>query len=221
MKLRYLSTLFMASLMALGSSTVSAAMITPVAVKVSSVFSSYSGNNLIDGSGLNGGLHGTKDTGMWLSAEGDTQATLTFNLGAVYGLTSAYIWQYNPSSGGASSGVKGLKIFTSLDNVLFNLVANASLKQAPGNASVAAQTIDFNSFGQGVKYVKFLVLSNYGETYTGLSEVKFGDEPPMSEQQSSEDPASAPVPEMNASALLVLAFLGLCLSRSKKIFLYG
>jgi hypothetical protein len=218
MKYKRLTTLIMVGWVTLGFTSVSASVITPTGVWASSIFDIYDVNNLIDDSGLSDKLyHDTNEGHMWLSKEKDIKSTLTFNLGAVYNLSGAYIWQYNPSAGGTASGVQNFNISTSLDNVVFNAITTASLTQAVGINSIEAQ---FRSFNRTAKFVKFSVLSNFGDNYTGLSEVKFQEGPVMPDIGSLVPPSNSgiPIPEPSLTSLLGLSLLGLFMLRGMSRF---
>lgn len=225
MKLISLTPL-LAGMVMLGSPLVNATVITPDSVQASSSFGSdYDVSNLINDSGMFNGLHDTTEENMWLSKEYDTKSILTFGFKKAKKLRGAYIWQYNPSFGGVWSGLKMFNIFTSLDNAVFNLAAKATLTPAAGNEAVAAQYIDFNKDYENIKYVRFANVANFGDTYNGLSEVKFEtaaftDNGMLFEtaQLLENDPAidtGASIPEPNVISLLAMAILGGCLVHAK------
>jgi hypothetical protein len=144
-------------------------IITPVGLEVSSTYCSYNKQDLINNSGLSGGLHGTDYRDMWMSGEWDTTPWLVFDLGNLCTITSTDIWQYNADFA-LNRGVNNFDILGSTDNISFSPITNANLAIGPG-VSVPAQNIVFNTVAQ---YIKFDVLCNHGHTvFTGLSEVKF------------------------------------------------
>jgi hypothetical protein len=147
-----------------------AATITPVSVQASSTYFTYDKDNLINDSGLVGGLHDTTFSNMWLNNAEGAAGTLTFDLGSFYTLSSAAIWQYNATCCGLDRGVNGFDIYRSFNNIAFDLVGSFSLSQSPGGL-IASQNVAFSTTG---RYIRFVITSNHGDTeYTGLSEVKF------------------------------------------------
>ena len=147
-----------------------ASVITPIAVDASSTFYTYNANNLINNSGLSGGLHDNQYFNMWLDNGTGTNAQLTFDLGSIYAVSAADIWQYNASCCGLDRGVNIFTISTSTDGINFYDSTTASLTEANGG-DIPAQVVDYQATG---RYVRFDVVSNWGDTnYTGLSEVKF------------------------------------------------
>jgi hypothetical protein len=151
---------------------VHAAPITPVSVDASSTFHAYNKDNLINDSGLAGGLHDSLFQNMWLNDRGEgTAGTLTFDLGNTYDITSTDIWQYNLSSSPTvlARGAKGFDIFGSTDGFTFALI-QSSLLAVSGGGSIAAQNIALFSTAS---HIRFDITSNYGAAFTGLSEVKF------------------------------------------------
>lgn len=158
--------------------------ITPVSVVASDTFSffgEYKSINLINGSGLSGGLHDANYPNMWMSNLGVNQATLTFDLGKAYNLTGTSIWNYNfgnPAEFQSTilRSVKDFRLFASTDGVAFSQVLEARLN--PGSGQPLASQ-DF-AFGGVARYVRLDILNNYGQgTYaerdwnSGLSEVRF------------------------------------------------
>lgn len=151
----------------LGSGVVYAQQITPVGITVSHTFGTYDPLHLIDDSGLVGGLHDDDWQNMWLAEE--VTPWLVFDLGDVYELSAADIWQYL-YGGSSDRDVQTFDIFISMDGATFTPVGSGSLNQATG-ATTPAQVVPFVATGQ---YVRFEVTANYGSLdYTGLSEVKF------------------------------------------------
>lgn len=175
--------------------------ITPVGVTASSTFTaSYQAEDLINDSGLSGGLHDVDFTNMWLSNERDVTPWLIFDLGAVYNLSSASIWQYNATCCGLERGIQGLRILLSTDGSAYTLVTTTTLAQSTGG-NIPAQVVVVTGTA---RYVRFEATSNYGDAaYTGLSEVKF-----TGEEAALPDPIPAAGPWGIALLALVLASLG-------------
>ncbi|SJM92585.1 conserved exported hypothetical protein [Crenothrix polyspora] len=204
MKLKFLALAVMANSIILAPPVVGATFIKPVSVEASSTIKDVGldKENLINGIGLDGELHDTDFTNMWLSES--VTATLTFDLGDIYGLGGAYVWQYNPGNGSTGSGVKQFDILTSLDDILFTPVLSATLAQGDGIDGWFSP--ELKVFTKTARYVKFSILSNYNtsSSYSGLSEVRFK--------------SGLPVPEPDVTSLLALAVLGLFTLRGKNHF---
>lgn len=195
------------ALAALAAASASAQVVTPASVTVSSTFSTYDEANLIDDSGLVGGLHDEDFGNMWMSDTGDIRPTVTFDLGAVYNLTAAQIWQYNATSIDLSRGVNAFNILSSQDDVTYTPVTSASLTISPGGP-IPAQIV---SFAATARYVRFEVTSNHGSPdFAGLSEVKF---------ETAGAPAPDAIPTLSGWAMLlfsaVIASAAILLIRGK------
>lgn len=160
-----------------------AATITPVAVTATSTFpfwGQYRPERLIDGSGLSGGLHDTDYNGMWLTDNAVT-ARLTFDLGDIYQLDGAMIWNYNFGSVNefASTLLRGVRDFIislSTDGVSYSYALSDRLAMGTGEP-LASQDFALNG---DARYVRLDVLNNYGfdqyrpqDISSGLSEVRF------------------------------------------------
>ncbi len=165
-----------------------AATITPVSVTATNTFpfwGSYRPERLIDGSGLSGNLHNNDFNGMWMTDQSVQQASLTFDLGEIYQLTGASIWNYNYGNPNEfmSTILRGVRDFTidlSLDGTDFTNVLSDRLAMGTGQP-MAAQTFDLDG---EARYVRINVLNNYGfsldrpqDIASGLSEVRFSAVP--------------------------------------------
>ncbi|MET0270304.1 MAG: discoidin domain-containing protein [Sphingomonas sp.] len=182
-RLRTLFLLTCAAFSSLVGSGASAAVLTPVGVTATSSFpftDVYRPERLIDGSGLAGGLHDADFNTMFLTAQEDQQARLTFDLGARYALTGASLWNYNFGAPGFFSllrrGVRDFSISLSDDGRAYTRVFGGTLAQGTG-AALAAETFAFA--GQG-RFVALDILSNHAsgdydanDTASGLSEIRF------------------------------------------------
>ncbi len=172
-----------------------------VGVTASSTFSTYDVNNLINGSGLSGGLHGGDFHTKWLT-DGTVTGSLVFDLGAVDSIAGTTIWNYGPGCCGNERSVRDLNILTSTNGINYTAAGSYVLDQ-PSTDPFAGQ---FLAFAADAQYVKFDLLSNYGDAnYTGLSEVRFSG-------QLSPAPLPPGLP-MFAVALLGLAGAGAMRSR--------
>jgi hypothetical protein len=190
----------------LGASTASAQVVTPVSLTASSTFSTYDDVDLINDSGLVGGLHDEDFNNMWMADSGDLSPTVTFDLGSSYSITAAQIWQYNATTIDLSRGVNGFNILVSPDDITYTPITSANLAVSTGGA-IPAQIVPFSATA---RYVRFVVTSNHGGGYTGLSEVKF---------ETGAAAASGAIPTLSGWAMslfcVILATSALSLIRSK------
>jgi hypothetical protein len=160
-------------------------VITPVGVEATSTFpffGEYSKEDLISGSGLSGGLHDSNYANMWMTDQSVQQAQLTFDLGGLYNLTGADIWQFNfgtntPVISTLDRGVKDFRILTSTNGVDFTQVFAGTLARSVDGSPIAAQSF---AIGGVAQFVQIDILNNYaqGTIYendyaSGLSEVRF------------------------------------------------
>ena len=169
--------------------TIPVATVTP-----SSTFFTYDAANLINGSGLSGGLADDNFHNMWMT-NGTTTGTLVFDLGSVFSLADTLVWNYNADCCGLGRGVQNMTALISTNGITYTSIGSFSLTQ--GTGSPIPDNV-LNLGGATGRYVKFDLTANYGDTtYIGLSEVQF---------------ESSTVPEPSTSALYfigasVLAFL--------------
>lgn len=149
----------------------------------------YSLENLTNGSGLSSfsetATHDDQFPNMWISNTDITTGTLTFNLGDLYSVNSAFVWNYNDECCGLDRGVREMTVETSEDGINFNnLLGSVILSQGTGELIFADA---LNLADVTTKYIRFNILSNYGASdYTGLSEVQF---------EGELAPVPTPVPE--------------------------
>lgn len=159
-------------------------LITPSLSSVSSELS-YCCNRkaayLTNASGLTAGVSGvlgggdsthgsTPDGNMWVSDTGDLNPVLVFDLGASYNLQTARVWNYNEGCCTAF-GARAVEVSASLDNVNWSILGTNTFAQAGGGTAEPAQ--NFSTPAANVRYVRFRLLTNYGGTLFGLSEIRF------------------------------------------------
>ena len=208
----------------LAAGSAQADVVTPVSATASSTFDNgfYDAAHLIDGSGLSSdGLHDRDFRNMWMTDLGVAQAELVFDLGAVFDLSGADIWQFNYADpypvnpnhviNTVDRGVKAFSILISLDGIAYDTVFSGTMDRANGDP-LAAQTFAFSG---AARYVKLDLLSNYAEGTiydpyaTGLSEVRFT--------------SLAAVPEPASWAMMIggFALAGAALRRGRARFAFG
>lgn len=197
MKLNTSMTALAVGIALMGAASSQAAEISVANVAASSTFYTYNVNNLINGAGLTGNLHSGDWENKWLT-DGTTTGTLTFDLGSVYSVGGTDIWNYGPGCCGADRSVKDLGISFSTDGIGYTSFGNFVLTQ-PGSDPFGAQSLNL---GFSARYVQFALNSNYGDSYTGLSEVKFFT-------------AAVPEPETYAMLLAGLGLMGAVARRRK------
>ena len=145
-------------------------------------------SNVVSGTGLNattGGFSNAPDGTMWLTrgsgayqGPADTSPSITFDLGRIYNLTSADVWNYNENSGNpgffTKRGVKTMDAQASMDGTHFATIATGiGLAQAPGTNNTAfAQTL---TWAGTAEYIRFSNLASWGgdNGFVGLSQVQF------------------------------------------------
>jgi len=136
-------------------------------------FSSYNILNLTNGAGLSSmsvtATHSNVWQDMWITNAIQT-GWLQFDLGSVQSLNVIAVWNYN-SSIGTTRGVQLMDVSTSIDGVNYTPLSQETVPQANASTALPAHLIQAN--GVPAQYVKFDVLSNWGNNYTGLSEVQF------------------------------------------------
>lgn len=113
---------------------------------------------------------------MWLSDDNPNIASqyITFDLEGVYELDGTRIWNYNEVNL-LNRGVYQMEILVSKDNVTYRNLGVYTLAMAPNPASAYRDFSEYIPlFVSDVRYVKFQILSSWGDTnYVGLSKVRF------------------------------------------------
>lgn len=149
----------------------SIAQAVPIAVTnvtPSSTFYTYNPVNLTNGSGLTGNLHSGDWQNKWMTDETVTGSVI-FDLGSVFDVGSSSVWNYGGGCCGAGRSVKDLSVEASVNGVTYFNVGDFVLDQVPTDP-IPSQSIALNVTAQ---FFRFNLNSNYGDTYTGLSEVQF------------------------------------------------
>lgn len=164
-------------------------IIAPVSATASTTWSGTPGfvspNYLIDGSGLTGAGRSATHTNanaaglFWHSNSGIVVANqwLEFDLGAVYTISNALVWQLAQ----VTFTTRGVRAFTikvaGPDRVFSTLSTGNELNQATGAANEPVQVVPLAA--HYVWYVRFEIQSNWGASgIVGLSEVRFEGGPP-------------------------------------------
>jgi hypothetical protein len=99
--------------------------------------------------------------------------TITFDLGAAYDLIGFHSWNIQQNYGAASTdrGIQSTDIYGSLDGISFSFIANRVLAEAPWLDTYTGE--DYALSSSNVRFVRFNVISNYGDSITGLGEMRF------------------------------------------------
>ena len=168
-------------------------LITVSSATATTAWSNRIPENLINGSGLAGGIHDTNVDNMWLS-NNDSGPEVVFDLGSVQALSQMRVWnyaEYRPDLGGRVEELLGrsvneASILVSDDGITYTQFLDTTLTEIrPENSTEDfSDVIDFQ--GATARFVKIDIHSNYaGKDYndptsndgfgnfTGLSEVQF------------------------------------------------
>ncbi len=156
--------------------------------------------NTTNGSGLDGDLHSSETTDMWLSGSGGPQQNwIQYEFDKLYKLHEMWVWNYNGESILAGYGIKDATIECSTDGIVYTtLGATHEFAQAPGASGYAHNTtIDFQ--GAVAKYVRITANSNWGgalfDRY-GLSEVGFFYVPVRAREPNPADGSVGVAPDV-------------------------
>lgn len=152
-----LNAIVLAAVLSVVTNVNAGTILSPTAAIASDEFSSsFSINNTIDQSGLSSGfvsgvtdfdtylaLNPTHfpDAGFeWFTSQGVTSAQVDYNLGSIYNIDKLALWNEE------GAGIGAFDIFTSNDNVTFNLLLAGLMPISnPLNSSYSAQVFSFNS----------------------------------------------------------------------------
>jgi len=133
--------------------------------------------NTINGSGLNAdGTHGTNLNTMWLTDASESYGWITYDLGAVYKLHRAQIWNHNSQTEMVLGySMKDIVIETSTDGATWTELSALELPRGSGLATYAGTEVSLD--GAVAQYVRLTASSNWTAipsiTQVGLSEIRF------------------------------------------------
>ncbi len=193
-----------------------AAVITGVTASASTEFvgGGRGAVNTVNGSGTDFGTGFTSvdPTTMWLNngAAGyggavDAAPQITFNLGGVYNVSAANVYNYNEASF-TGRGVQSAQVWAALADMTYFFLGNITLATASGDATTNnAQGV---YIGTNAQYIRFQNLTSFvgveDNFFIGLSEVSF-------------DGVAVPaeVPEPTSLAILGFSLLGLAAARKR------
>jgi hypothetical protein len=137
-------------------------------------FGTYNILNLTNGVGLSSltvtATHSTSWQQMWIGNTGVTTGALQFDLGSVLPLSAIAVWNYNDATISVQRGVALMDVSTSLDAINWTPLSTESPPIGTGQP-MPPHLIQAN--GATARYVRFDILQNYGNNYTGLAEVQF------------------------------------------------
>jgi hypothetical protein len=148
-------------------------------------------SHIVDGSGLfdpgtglpiytTAAMHGRAGADSTFASGGAvpvTSGSITFDLGGLFALDGMAIWNFNGSN---LVGVKDVNVLGSTDGINFTPIDGAPAQFAIG-ANSAAEAAELFSFSRTASFVRFDVLSAYGNFDFGLSEVMFTGTPVVPE----------------------------------------
>jgi len=134
-------------------------------------FQTYNILNLTNGQGLSSmslsATHSATWQDMWISNAIKT-GWVEFDLGSIQLVRTIAMWNYN-SSIGTTRGVASMDVYFSVDGKKYMLLG----RDTPPQANAQPLPAHLIQVGRPARYIKFDILANYGNTYTGMSEVQF------------------------------------------------
>jgi hypothetical protein len=166
---------FRLALVASGCAALCSAQFIPgvTATTTMGTWSTYNIANLTNGVGLSAmdisATHSANWQDMWISNQ-VTTGSLTFDFGSVLPISAIAVWNYN-STISLQRGVASMDVLTSIDGINFTPLSTETLPQGLAPNPVPAHLIQAS--GVAAQYVRFDILANHGNNYTGLSEVQF------------------------------------------------
>ncbi|NQT52837.1 discoidin domain-containing protein, partial [bacterium] len=116
---------------------------------------------------------GAAGFGQWHSAINDINdgVWVRLDLGKRYDLSQIYIWQGN-QTGESDRGVQDFTVEVSKDGSTWTPALGASVLTQSAGGNIPAQTYALSN-ADGVLHARISGSTNYGDSYTGLSEVRF------------------------------------------------
>ena len=136
----------------------------------------------VDGSGITAGQASNDPFGtMWLSNVGTAviNPIITFNLGGLYNLTGAQVWNYN-ENGGTGRGLSTVTVQEAGTDALFATIGNLTLSQATGLNTYTGQAITLSGTAQYIRFINLTSFNSPGaggingqSDALGLSEIQF------------------------------------------------
>ena len=155
--------------------TGTSAVINVPAVRASSEFAGRPAVNTINGSGLGAGdTHSNDFNHMWLTVNNDPAPFIEVDLGAEYSLSTIQTWNYNEAcclGRGVNTGTLQTATTYGANSPNYGAGIPVGFSQAPGTVTNFSETAAVG--GLLARYVRLNVTSNHGDTFTGLSEVRF------------------------------------------------
>jgi hypothetical protein len=146
-----------------------------ISLPVTNVTATASGGapeRTVDGTGLNGSdQHSINHADMWLTT---FPSWVQYEFDEVYTLHEMWVWNSNQAvERFLGFGVKDAMIETSLDGTTWTQIPDLTpFAQASGQPTYTANTV-VDLTGIRARYIRISPLSTYGNSFSGLSEVRF------------------------------------------------
>lgn len=164
-----------------------------IIVTASSAFMGMPAEATIDGSGMDGDVHGTDAQTMWLTSPTDTSPWIQYEFDRPYKIHEMWVWNQNQViEAFVSFGTKDVTIEISVDGTNWMTLENVQpfTKGEGADNYTHNTTVDFA--GQVAKFVKINIVSGWGATpQKGLSEVRFLTIPTYAREPQPADGATA------------------------------
>jgi hypothetical protein len=152
-----------------------AVTVTDITATASSSSPGLGPENTINGSGMDGDLHGTTDSTMWLSGATGEPEWIEYAFDRVYKLHEMWVWNYNVIFESLMGvGIKDATVEYSVDGETWMPLGDFEFAQGISAGAYAHNTtVDFA--GVPVRYVRITAKSNWAGLVPqfGLSEVRF------------------------------------------------
>lgn len=214
------------SFLGLDSQAFAAVIVRPISAVASSQYeAARNPDNTRDESGLSFALntndpipvvyptHDANYLNMWLSSAADSAGnpTITFDLGAVYDLAGLHVW--NQNEGSSTRGIRNVDVSFSTTSAVAGFGSTQTFSgvsefaKAAGLTTYTGEDKLFTGLPKTAQWVRFTINDNWGDTFTGLSEVRFF---------TYDAPPPAPAPEPSTLVLAVLSLGGITLVRRRR-----